>query len=230
MQEVGRANSTCGKILSIQSQLGGLSFYSREDKRYDFRAIRGEDEICDTIVNEMSKECYDEINFYHNSLDYIIIPRELFDENMSDAYLLTKNIVPSQEQTITITLRDELAFISVIRRDAIVVGTPFVVFPLVAKCIANCKDFRDDVLSYIIEDDMLHIAFGAGKVLKFCETLPLTTESDFEFFIEKLRKNFHLKKELKMISLYENGIYSVSPSLCAAYGIKKMIKANYFEL
>lgn len=230
MQEVGRVNSACSKILSIQSQLGGLSFYNKENKKYGFSAIRAEEEISDVIRSEMSKECYDEINFYHNSPDYIIIPRELFDENMSDAYLLTKNIIPSPQQTITITLRDELAFISLVGRDMIVKELPFVVFPIVAKCIANCKDFSYDVISYVIEDDMLHLAYGTGKMLKFCESLPLAAESDFEFFIDKLVTSFNLKKDMKIISLYENGVYTVSQNVCIKYGIKKMIKANYFEL
>lgn len=182
MQEVGKVKITCGRILSIQSQLGGLSFYCRRDKKYSFRQIRDIADIAPVITKELFGEDYDEVNFYHNSLDYIIIPRELFDENMCDAYLLSKGIVQSDNKVISVTLTDSLAYVSMIERDILVDNIIVNVFPIVAKTFLFCSNYDCDIISYVIVDNILHISYGEGHMIKFCDSLPLVSVNDFEFF------------------------------------------------
>lgn len=231
MQEVGKTKINGLKILSIQFQLGGLSFYCGRDKKYSFRQMRDNDEITPVIVKEIHGESYDVVNYYHNSPNYIIIPRELFDENMCDAYLLTKDIKPASNEIISVTLTADLAYVSCVKGDfSTIDGVEVNVYPIVAKCYHFCSGYESNVIAYVIEDNMLHICyFGDGKV-RFCETLPLVSSSDFEFFLDSMMRRFGLKKGAKIISLYENGAFVARQDVLTRYAIKSISKEDYFQI
>lgn len=231
MQEVGKTRTTCGKILSIQSQLDGLSFYCGNDKKYSYIETRrvGASEAS-VIVKEIEGEEYEQINYYHNSSNYILLPRPLFDENMCDAYLLTKGIAATQDEVIRVTLTTDLACISLIDKAMNDINPHFNVLPLIAKCYHYGVNSVGETIAYIIVDGLLHLCYSKGKVVQFCETLPLDSSSDFEFFLGEVIRKYNLKKNYKIEQLFSVGSYLVGSETIDRYNIFKMVQENYNEL
>lgn len=226
MQEVGKTRTTCGKILSIQSQLGGLSFYCGADRRYNQIQITKE-RINETITKEIGSESYDHIDYYHNSPDYIIIPRPLFDENMCDAYLLTKGIEQQAGDVIRVTLTADVAYVSLIDGELNNVTTCCNIFPVIAKCYKYCSASSGHLIAYVLIDDMIHICYSESGIIKFCESLPLITPSDLEFFLGTLITKYNLTA-YKIEQLFYAGNFKIM--VTPQYKIDKLSQEKYLEI
>lgn len=226
MQEVGKTRTTCGKILSIQSQLGGLSFYCGADKRYNQIQIAKE-KINETIAKEIEGESYDHIDYFHNSPNYIIIPRPLFDENMCDAYLLTKGIEQQAGDVIRVTLTAEVAYISLIDGELNEVTTCCNIFPIIAKCYKYCPTAGGNYIAYILMDNILHVCYSESGNIKFCESLPLITPNDLEFFLGSIIKKYNLTT-YTIEQLFHTGDFKIPINI--KYKIVKQSQEKYLEI
>ncbi|MEG0500216.1 MAG: DUF3822 family protein, partial [Rikenellaceae bacterium] len=209
MQEVGKIRTTCGKILSIQSQLGGLSFYCGADKKQYHISVDNTAEAAVVIAREIAADSYDHIDYFHNSLDYILIPRSLFDENMCDAYLLTKGIQQKTGDVIRVTLTADVAYISLVSGEINAVTTCCNVFPVIAKCYKYCSTIDGRRIAYVLEDGLLHVCYSDSLQVLFCESLPLTSASDFEFFLGEIVRRYDLRGDYFIDQLFSSDSYKV---------------------
>lgn len=231
MQEVGKTNLLCGKTLSIQSHLDGLSFYCGSDKKYSYIETRrvGASEAA-VIIKEIAGKEYEQINYYHNNPNYILLPLALFDENMCDAYLMTKGIVAGENEVIRVTLTTDLACVSLVDKAINDVNPHFNVLPLIAKCYHYATNCAGEVIVYLLVDGLLHLCYSKERRVQFCETLPLDSSSDFDFFIGEVIKKYNLKKNYRVEQLFAVGSYPISSESVSKYKIFKMLQENYNEL
>lgn len=220
--------------MSIQLQLGGLSFYCSINGKYSFRQIREENEISDEIIRELGSDKYDVAYLYHNSTDYIVIPLDLFDENMCEAYLQTKGITADDKHVIVSTIMNSYVYVSVFNKNAYqCLKNNFSnvnILPIIVKVINYGASYDFDMMPLIVQDELLHVAYYENKILKFCESLPINSDFDIDFFIDNILTKYKPNKNLKVISLYETGKYALSRALVSKYKVMKITKDNYYTI
>ena len=234
MQETGNNPIFCGKKLSIQLLLDGLCFYSNEKNQYTLRHTKNKTEINEIIKQGISVDEFDEINLYHNSLDYIIVPDILFDENMCEAYLQSKGITLCENQSIKYTTIEQYTYISIIDNGIfdILSGKSKIVrvLPVIASVISYSENLGCDNIALIVKDNFIHIAYNENKLMMFCETLPIVSDTDIDFFIGKIISENSPRKNLKVVSLFEIGEGQLSKDIITKYNIERLTKDKFFVL
>ena len=234
MQEAGNNISFQDKKLSIQLLLNGLYFYSNEDNKYTFRQIKNQMEVVSEIKKEISNDKFETVSLCHNSIHYIIVPSVLFDEQMCEAYLQSKNIIPQDNQTIKHVTIGQYTYISIIDNDIcqILAGEAekFDVLPTIASVISYSENLNCDNITLIVKDDLIHIAYHENKLMMFCETLPIVSDTDIDFFISKVLSDNSPRKSLKVVSLFETEKKELNSDIISKYNIERLTKDNFFAL
>lgn len=233
MQVAGKSNSTVTKILSIQLQLGGLSFYCGEEGKFIFRQLKEEGKYSagSIISNEILLDSYDLINFFSNTLDFVIIPVALFDENMCEAYLQAKSIEIKENSEIKYSLRDDVVYISVIDKD-ILPKMDFAIdfFPLIAKLFTFANTYETNSIYFAILDDILHLCCSLDDKIILCESYPLISSSDVEFYISMVKNRYYNNKAHDLVLLYNEGDFAFEPTTLKRLRVKNIVKESFFEL
>ncbi len=231
MLEAGKSNSISNKILSIQLLLGGLSFYSVSEKKYSYQQLFEGMTPSQAIDTEVLRGGYDTVFIYHNTLQYVMIPEPLFDDNMSEAYLQAKGIVIDEGSQLFKYQHNGIVYLSLLDRGAVPQNSgEVIVLPVIAKCVGAGALSGENALYYIIENNIINITHYEGGVMQFCESLPIVSKSDTIFFINSLVKRYGSGKQFSIVSLFESGDNVISPSHHKKLKIREIEQEQYIEI
>ncbi len=231
MQEAGRSNNSIDKVLSIQFQLDGLSFFSHLHKRYSFQPMIDGMDIRAVISKECAAEGYEVIYLYHNSLEYVMIPKMLYDSGMNESYLQAKGIALGDGREIYVAIIKDIVYLSVLESCSVPQGVDgLIVAPLIAKLVAanSCLQIKTQ-LSYVIVDSVIHIVRTKAGVMNLCESLPIVSPSDVLFFIRTAMQG-ESSKRLPLVSLYEVGEFALTDGNRKGERIEKMVTEQYLDI
>ena len=195
------SNDSGAKDLSILIHRGGLSFFDRQNGVTEQCKASGSvlspQEACAAI------EEYRSMHPAHKSAMIVMadgrnaaVPERLFDEKLVHDYMNLSGIdVSPENDTVTLRRRDEMVFITAIKRaleerlraiyEDVAITDPLY---LSVTCAAGHPS-RGALIIADLVDRTMTLTLKSGRRLLFADTVPVDSNEDTVFYIERLLRD-----------------------------------------